>query len=305
MKKVFHTFQHLFTPHHTNNHRARILHAEVLLFVIAIIGAVTFAFRTAVYVYPSILGFATNITINDLLSDTNAKRSENGLGTLVLNSKLNQAAQNKANDMFAHSYWAHNSPQGSTPWDFIVGAGYSYSYAGENLARDFQNSDSVVQAWMDSPSHRENILRKEYSEIGFAIVNGILDGQETTLVVQMFGTPKESPIEVSATEPKEIKTVVPNSQPAVGEIREMDMEPITEIEKTNQASIVKAKYDYRFFIRSFAMFIIGVLMTILVIDGVLIYKRKTVRIAGHNLAHFIFFIAVIGVILISTQGSIL
>jgi len=104
------------------------------------------------------LGFATDISIQALLKDTNDKRIENGLQPLTLNDQLNQAAAGKAADMFGNNYWAHISPSGKTPWDFILGANYQYVYAGENLAKDFQDSQGVVDAWMNSPSHKENLL---------------------------------------------------------------------------------------------------------------------------------------------------
>jgi uncharacterized protein YkwD len=72
------------------------------------------------------------------------------------------------------------SPDGTEPWDFILGEKYDYIYAGENLAKNFSTFDDVVEAWYNSPSHKENLLNKNYTEMGFAIVNGELNGYETT-----------------------------------------------------------------------------------------------------------------------------
>jgi len=144
------------------------------------------------YVYhlsPQILGFATNIIVSDLYQETNEKRIEAGVAPLEVDSRLEQAALAKAQDMFSKDYWAHYAPDGSTtPWQFIISAGYTYKFAGENLARGFDTSVSVVEAWMASPSHRANLLADCYQNIGIAVVNGDLLGKETTLVVQMFGT---------------------------------------------------------------------------------------------------------------------
>ena len=90
--------------------------------------------------------------------------------------------------MFAKNYWAHVSPDGTTPWVFIKSAGYSYVYAGENLARGYNTSQDVVTAWMASPEHKQNMLSSNYQNVGFAIVTGNLTGEDTVLVVEMFGS---------------------------------------------------------------------------------------------------------------------
>src|SRR3972149_9762200 len=94
--------------------------------------------------------------------------------------------------MFQENYWSHYSPDGKTPWDVILGAGYKYEYAGENLAKNFLFSNGFVDAVMNSTTHRDNLLKKEYTEVGYAIVNGTLNGEQTTLVVQEFGKPMTS-----------------------------------------------------------------------------------------------------------------
>ncbi len=137
---------------------------------------------------PQVLGVAT-FSAQQIIDLTNAKRVQNGLGPLTYNGQLAAAAAAKAQDMFSVNYWAHNSPLGRTPWSFITGAGYRYIYAGENLARDFNDAGSVVDAWMNSPSHRENILDANFKEIGVAVASGKLTGVDGILVVQMFGTP--------------------------------------------------------------------------------------------------------------------
>jgi hypothetical protein len=138
----------------------------------------------------NILGYASDISVSEVIRLTNQERAKSGLTQLQINSELSNAAAGKARDMFEKQYWSHTSPSGTEPWDFITGAGYSYRVAGENLARDFSNTSSMVQAWMTSPTHRDNIMHPRYQEIGIAVVNGSLDGVETTLVVQMFGAPK-------------------------------------------------------------------------------------------------------------------
>lgn len=98
--------------------------------------------------YPSVLGTYSNISQEALLSMTNQKRQEVGLSPLNLNGSLSQAAAGKASDMFTKDYWAHVSPDGTSPWVFIKASGYNYIYAGENLARGFTTPTDVVNAWM-------------------------------------------------------------------------------------------------------------------------------------------------------------
>lgn len=138
--------------------------------------------------YPTVLGITANISIQDLLNQTNQKRQENGLPPVVLNDQLTRAAEMKGDDMFAKNYWAHVSPDGVTPWVFIKNAGYDYLYAGENLARGFTTATDTVNAWMASPTHRENLLSPNFKDIGFAVKTGTLTGSETILVVQEFGS---------------------------------------------------------------------------------------------------------------------
>lgn len=166
--------------------RARFLKNFALFFYVLVL----LFFQVNLYrASPRILGFATNITTTELYKLVNQERVSRGLPALKRNSKLEQAALKKAQDMFAKNYWAHYAPDGSTtPWKFILAAGYTYKYAGENLAKDFDTSASVMSAWMASAGHRANIVNKNYKDIGMMAVSGTLSGEETTLVVQMLGS---------------------------------------------------------------------------------------------------------------------
>lgn len=148
----------------------------------------------------AVLGAATNLTANELLQDTNIERSRSQEGDLALNASLNAAAQAKANDMVAHDYWAHNSPDGKTPWTFVINSGYDYQAAGENLAFGFMNAQQVLTGWMNSPEHRANILNRNYSDVGFGITtaDNYQGKGRTTVVVAMYGQPTGSGLGVSA-----------------------------------------------------------------------------------------------------------
>src|SRR3989338_10353152 len=190
MGKIKDYIHRLFIPHEENNFRAKSLHTDFLTVYLVIALLMTVVFKQASL--HNVLGFATDISVDKLYQLVNEKRKKNNLSPLVLNSSLSLAAQKKAENMFRENYWSHYSPDGKTPWDFILGTGYKYEYAGENLAKNFLFSNGVVDAWMNSTTHRENLLKKEYTEVGYAIVNGILNGEQTTLVVQMFGKPLQA-----------------------------------------------------------------------------------------------------------------
>ncbi|MFM7089002.1 MAG: CAP domain-containing protein, partial [Candidatus Paceibacterota bacterium] len=124
-----------------------------------------------------------------LTQETNEKRIENALPQLSTNPLLVEAAEMKARDMAARGYFSHDTPEGKTPWYWLDQVGYTYVYAGENLAVNFNESSDVTQAWMNSPSHRDNIIKDHYTEIGIATAVGLYKGKEAVFVVQFFGTP--------------------------------------------------------------------------------------------------------------------
>lgn len=138
-----------------------------------------------------ILGAQSDLTQASLLNLTNQDRvaaNEAGLG---LNSELNAAAQAKADDMVKNNYWAHISPAGATPWSFIDSSGYQYQAAGENLAYGFNNADSLIKAWMDSPPHRQNMLDQNYRDVGFGVAQSpnYLGKGPQAIVVAEYGEP--------------------------------------------------------------------------------------------------------------------
>ncbi len=139
-----------------------------------------------------VLAYATNVSNDDLLASTNRQRENNQVGDLSINSELSAAAQAKANDMATRNYWAHNTPDGKEPWVFINATGYKYQKAGENLAYGFLSSKDTVTGWMNSPSHRENLLDKDFTEVGFGFANAsnFNNNGNETIVVAMYGRPQ-------------------------------------------------------------------------------------------------------------------
>lgn len=137
----------------------------------------------------SVLGVTTDVTPYSLLAATNDARQSEGKQELALNEQLSEAARLKAEDMLKNQYWAHTSPSGVTPWDWFGKVGYSYSDAGENLAKNFTTSNAVISAWLQSPTHRANLLKAEFEDVGFATVSGTLDGRAVSIIVAMYGAP--------------------------------------------------------------------------------------------------------------------
>lgn len=292
---------HLFLPRETNNFRPKTLHFSALVFYITLFLLLQFSARVIKLTRPDILGFATDINVEKLLNLTNLKRAEAGLPSLNLNPGLSAAANSKANDMFSRGYWAHNAPDGTTPWVFITNAGYQYIFAGENLAKDFGNSEGVVSAWMASPSHRDNILKREYQDVGFAIINGRLNGEETTLVVQFLGTRQPVTVAAKPVVIPPVAATVPSPTPTLA----------PELPATTLSSLKTVGVSRRPLISFFATtknlasLLTGVLLAILGIDGVVIWRRKIVRISGHNVAHIIFLVSLLSALWMTSQGVIL
>lgn len=133
---------------------------------------------------------SSELTASGIVTWTNTQREAQGLLPLHENAELKKAAEAKVDDMFAKQYFEHESPDGKTPADVIRKAGYAYIVVGENLALgNFKNDEVLVQAWMDSPGHRENILNGKFQEIGTAAKKGMFEGKEVWLAVQEFGAP--------------------------------------------------------------------------------------------------------------------
>lgn len=199
-----------FVPHKANQYRPHLIRSYglvvVLLLIIGVQGTYNFA-KTG-----SVLGVQASITSDQLLNDTNNQRVESKLPTLKLNSQLSQAAYLKANDMFQSQYWAHISPSGVTPWHWFNAAGYNYDYAGENLAKNFTTADAATTAWMASTEHRANILGAHYTDVGFAVVTGVLQGQNTVLIVALFGDPaSQGTPAVAGVQTKNLNAAPPQS----------------------------------------------------------------------------------------------
>jgi hypothetical protein len=323
---------HLFHPRRSNNHRPRVLHPEAYLGLSFII----IAFATIIsrsYLLPGkfghILGFASSITPSQVVEQTNQQRTKAGLGPLTVNDKLTQAALAKGQDMFNDQYWAHVAPDGTQPWSFIQNAGYAYSVAGENLARDFSNTADMMNAWMASPTHRANIMSSRYKEIGIAVIDGNLEGYDTTLVVQMFGTPKsgvaqlpaqganqaESPEEPAAAElptPAQPATTIVLETPSPGTPSVTASPWASALGKPTVlagALVINGTFETPPLLtplqlmKAFFLAVVLLLMAVLAYDALIMNNRNTVRVVGKNLAHLIL-LGFVAFLLILFKGGI-
>lgn len=175
-------------PHPHNDHRPYALRHGPLAAMSALLIAAKVVAVGIIALTPATADLST-ITTARIIQLTNAERKKAGLSELTSNSLLGSAATQKGNHMLEEDYFAHISPDGVTPWFWMNKVGYSYKVAGENLAVDFTEAEDVVAAWMASPSHKENLLLPEYTEIGVGVITGEFQGGTSTIVVQMFGLP--------------------------------------------------------------------------------------------------------------------
>ncbi len=134
---------------------------------------------------------AVSLLDPDIIWETgNERRAAEGLAPLARNSLLDEAARLKVEDMFRRQYFAHDSPDGQGIDSLAKQAGYDFIVIGENLALgNFQSEEQLIQGWMDSPGHRENILHQQYQEIGLATKLDTFEGRTVWLAVQVFGRP--------------------------------------------------------------------------------------------------------------------
>lgn len=130
------------------------------------------------------------LTHSGIILETNSRRQQGGVGLLFESATLNSTASRKANDMCTNQYFAHNSPSGIRVKDLADEVGYDFILIGENLALgDFTDDQELVQAWMNSPGHRANILNSRFTEIGIGVTRCVFEGRLTWLTVQHFGLP--------------------------------------------------------------------------------------------------------------------
>jgi len=196
--KIFRLFKKIFIPCTENNYFPLFLNGKLLnLYLILIL--ILKIFTIPLFFSISKTVFFADIAKTALIEFLNSERKNRGLAPLSENPALDKSAYLKAKDILEKNYFSHLSPEGISPWYWFKVAGYDYQFAGENLAIGFLDSKEVHEAWMKSPSHRQNILNPNYKEVGIAVLKGKFNGNEVYVVVQHFGSQKEKLIPHPAT----------------------------------------------------------------------------------------------------------
>lgn len=200
-KKIRRLLKDYFLPHEGNDHRPKALRPKALTIYVGVIVALKIIVTTTLFfIYPNQATLTSKI-VDNLYRLTNETRIANGLEPLEINPELTLAAQRKVDDMIAKGYFAHITPENKYPWQFIDSSKYPFSYMGENLAMDFSSAEVVQSAFMNSPSHRSNILNPKYKDIGIALKVGKINGKETIVLAEFFGTRKAGSGLAAATTP--------------------------------------------------------------------------------------------------------
>ncbi len=211
IEHFFDKIKSLILPSENNNYKLKFLQSRFLLYCAVLLLTLKFITTLISINVPANIFFA-DITKLALENSVNQTRQSVGLAPLAENTKLDQAAAAKAKNMVQDDYFNHTSPTGVTPWFWFLQAGYNYKYAGENLAVGFYDSQEVYNAWLNSPSHKANIVNPNYTEVGTAILNGF-GGGNTIVVVQEFGSQlpgKTTTVKTNATKP----IISTNTKPA-------------------------------------------------------------------------------------------
>ncbi len=181
-------FRDYFIPHEGNSHKPKILRSHSLaVIVLAVFMLKIFVTGYLFFIYPNTGEMSVGMT-NQILAMINEDRAKDNLEPLSINAVLSTAAMAKADDMVMRDYFDHYGPDGKKPWDWIDRGQYAYLFVGENLAMNFSSAQSAHTALMASPTHKENILNGRYRDVGLAIVSGKIDGKETNVLVELFGS---------------------------------------------------------------------------------------------------------------------
>lgn len=162
--------------------------AAILVFeVIAVYGLLFFIAPTSA-TSATLQSESYAITDDSIIALTNNERSTYDIAPLRYNTELSKAASAKAQYILDNDSFSHEGEAGETFSSWIRSTGYTYTRVGENLAIHFDNPDDILEAWLDSPTHRKNLLNPLFEDIGLAVVTGEYKGKTTTVVVQLFGT---------------------------------------------------------------------------------------------------------------------
>ena len=221
-----------FIPCHSNNHKPKLLRTQSLTLIVVILALLKVTIALYIFYFTAYQAKMSEDMTAQILALVNRDRTAQNLKPLSLNTVLNSSALSKANNMVANNYFAHYSPDGKKPWDFIDRNSYAYLFVGENLAMNFTSAESAHQALMLSPSHKENIMNDKYLDIGLAVVSGEIAGKNTNVLVELFAVKAEIPVKLVLT--KEMPKVK-----SISSLAKAEVSPNSQIE-SNQLTQVKS-----------------------------------------------------------------
>ena len=289
-------------PSEKNNYKSKFLQSNLLLYFVVLLLVLKIGAALVTINLPQNTFFA-DITKSSLESFVNQTRQSVGLQPLTPNSKLEQAAQEKAQDMLQNQYFDHTSPSGVSPWFWFSKSGYSYKYAGENLAIGFYDSQEVYNAWLNSPSHKANIVNPNYTEVGTVVLSGF-GPNKSIIVVQEFASPMPVKVAtpkvtntkpVATTKPKVTPTPKP-VEPTPAVVQQTNNEKV--LSQTTQSVALTAPnektvtnslslrvlnsiaYNYEKFLQDavygVSLIVIGILLTLIFLNFRVSFKRELV-----------------------------
>jgi|GEM_PF-678587 len=181
-----------FIPHAGNNHHPHLLHTKravgySVFFVGLKAAAVLMASSLPLqaFMMPDVLEQQRQ----EILALVQAVREQAGGADFALAERLQNSAQAKSADMARNEYFSHTGSDGRGLRYWLEQAGYNFRFAGENLAVGFADAQSVVNAWVKSPLHYQNIIDSDFSETGLGLESGEYAGKESVFITQHFGSP--------------------------------------------------------------------------------------------------------------------
>jgi uncharacterized protein YkwD len=207
----------------------------------------------------------------EIINQLNQERVEHNLGALNFNLDLRRAAGIKLGDLIENKYFLHTSPAGVKAWDILGEVGYDYKFAGENLAMKFHNAIDVHNAWMESKSHRENILFEDYTEVAVAVgrtSNGSL------VAVEFFGKPMLAVVKDEANEDAKSSEAEggefnsPEDSEGSGNLLTQIVSESQSVQKDNFKNIIPAglSADQMMSLNNMILLIVGIVCLILVVN---------------------------------------
>ncbi|MDP4001226.1 MAG: CAP domain-containing protein [bacterium] len=262
---------------------------------------------------PTAVSFAeSTIDAGDLMVKINIERTQRFIPALITDQRLDSAASVKSSDMLARSYFAHQNPENDYVWPTIEKTGYTpYLTLGENLAMDFVSADAVVRAWMNSPTHRENIVNDRFQDQGMASIFGLFEpNHNSILITNLFGTllnstPAPAVAKASTPTPPPVQNDSTDIQPEPAEESEAIIEtninpdPLpqneTEVLVTGPATNISVSEDLQFlhFFQIFISILVAVYALLLIFDSIIIHNAKIQRVNMHASPHTVIFLIII------------